>query len=115
MESVETRLKEDFCDSNEGLLDLVEDLTSLSEEIAERRLLVDRLVASGQKLGVMGAAALVSEADEINARYLDLRENCREKKREIQQLHSEQNEFLDRLTLLQSEFENFKFSDDNIF
>ena len=74
----------------------------MSEEIAERRLLVDKLVQSGEKLGALGASELKEESATINSRYQDLRESCREKKREMQQLQIEEQQFLERLNTLQS-------------
>ena len=50
----------------------------------------------------MGASELKEESATINSRYQDLRESCREKKREMQQLQIEEQQFLERLNTLQS-------------
>jgi len=102
LDQTESRLNEDFNLDDSEVDILIEDLSSLSEEIAERRLLVDKLVQSGEKLGALGASELKEESATINSRYQDLRENCREKKREMQQLQIEEQQFLERLNTLQS-------------
>ena len=107
LDQTEARLNEDFNLEDSEVDILIEDLSSLSEEIAERRLLVDKLVQSGEKLGALGASELKEESSKINSRYQDLRENCREKKREMQQLQIEEQQFLERLNTLQRLDSNF--------
>ena len=102
LDQTESRLNDDFNLDDSEVDILIEDLSSLSEEIAERRLLVDKLVQSGEKLGALGASELKDESATINSRYQDLRESCREKKREMQQLQIEEQQFLERLNTLQS-------------
>ena len=102
LDQTEARLNDDFNLDDSEVDILIEDLSSLSEEIAERRLLVDKLVQSGEKLGALGASELKEESATINSRYQDLRESCREKKREMQQLQIEEQQFLERLNTLQS-------------
>ena len=107
LDQTEARLNEDFNLDDSEVDIIIEDLSSLSEEIAERRLLVDKLVQSGEKLGALGASELKDESSKINSRYQDLRENCREKKREMQQLQIEEQQFLERLNTLQRLDSNF--------
>ena len=77
-----------------------DELSHLSEEIAERRLLVDKIVNAGEKLGQMGGIEIKTEATQINERYQDCRERCRARKRELQQLAIEQQQFSERLSTL---------------
>ena len=69
LDQTEARLNEDFNLEDSEVDILIEDLSSLSEEIAERRLLVDKLVQSGEKLGALGASELKEESSKINSRY----------------------------------------------
>ena len=81
----------------------MEELSLLSEDIAERRLLVDRMVTSGERLSTCGGGSQVrDEADQINQRYQDAREQCRSKKRELQQLSIEHQQYTERLKTLNS-------------
>ena len=90
-------------DENEAFSDpLIDDLAQLSEEIAERRLLVDKIMTAGEKLGQMGGYEIKSEANTINERYQDCRERARAKKRDLQQLAIEQQQFSERLSTLNS-------------
>ena len=100
---LEKRLRTDFSFVDEDNEAAIEELSFLSEDIAERRLLVDRMVTASEKLTTCGGGSQVrDEADQIHQRYQDAREQCRSKKRELQQLSIEHQQYSDRLKTLQS-------------
>ena len=105
LEEVEHKLDE-FDQMDEQLVrrdtdeSLVDELGHLTEEIAERRLLVDKIVNAGEKLGQMGGIEIKTESSQLNERYQDCRDRCRSRKRELQQLAIEQQQFSDRLSTL---------------
>ena len=100
---LEKRLRTDFSFVDEDSEAAIEELSFLSEDIAERRLLVDRMVTASEKLTTCGGGSQVrDEADQIHQRYQDAREQCRSKKRELQQLSIEHQQYSDRLKTLQS-------------
>ena len=103
LDEVERRFEADFTFDQGDTEAALEELSLLSEDIAERRLLVDRIVTSGEKLSTCGGGSQVrDEADHINQRYQDTREQCRAKKRELQQLSIEHQQYSDRLKTLNS-------------
>lgn len=72
-------------------------LSAISEEIAERALLAEKLLASGEKLGALGADELLQEAEGANERYQKCRHDCREMRREAQQVMANRAQALERL------------------
>ena len=70
LENVEAKL-DDFEDENlrSGDESLIDELGQLSEEIAERRLLVDKIVTAAEKLAQMGGIEIKTEAAQFSERY----------------------------------------------
>ncbi|CAG5094899.1 Oidioi.mRNA.OKI2018_I69.XSR.g13940.t1.cds [Oikopleura dioica] len=99
VEDMEVRLDQ-FDDVSLPDESLIEDLSQMSEEIAERRLLADRLVLTADKLAPLGAIQVKNEAAQISSRYSDIRERCRQRKRETQQLAIEHQQYSERLNNL---------------
>ena len=72
-------------------------LTAASEEIAERALLAEKLLASGEKLGALGADELLLEAEQANERYQECRNKCRDMRRQAQKAMAEHAAAMERL------------------
>ena len=70
LENVEAKL-DDFEDENlrSGDESLIDELGQLSEEIAERRLLVDKIVTAAEKLAQMRGIEIKTEAAQFSERY----------------------------------------------
>ena len=70
LETVEAKL-DDFEDGQpkSGDESLIDELGQLSEEIAERRLLVDKIVSAAEKLAQMGGVEIKTEAAQFSERY----------------------------------------------
>ena len=106
LKSTEERFEKDFSSSGGPSSDdyeaIIEDLSLLSEDVAERRLLVDRVVTAGDKLASMGASQIRNESENMSHRYQEIRDLCRSKKREYQQILIEHQQYTDRLKLLKN-------------
>lgn len=103
LKATEERFEKDFSSpSSDDYEAIIEDLSLLSEDVAERRLLVDRVVTAGDKLASMGASQIRNESENMSHRYQEIRDLCRSKKREYQQILIEHQQYTDRLKLLKN-------------
>ena len=99
LEKMENRLEsfdQSFESDQDGITPF-DQLNSASEEIAERALLAEKLLASGEKLGALGADELLTEAEEANERYQKCRNLCRDMRRSAQKAMANHAQALERL------------------